>query len=108
MSSRAVFVRLRGDLSQFGLDLDFFWRRGKASYGNGRRCLASLARPGRKRMKTIDRRRLIGQLLFGATAAGLALAPGGAPAMPRDDRLPEALGSWVEKAQVVVTSLSIP
>jgi len=54
-------------------------------------------------MKTIDRRRLIGQLLFGATAAGLALAPGGAPAMPRDDRLPEALGSWVEKAQVVVT-----
>jgi hypothetical protein len=53
-------------------------------------------------MKTIDRRRLVRGLLFGAGAASLALTPGAAMAMPLDDRLPGALDDWVDKAQVVV------
>jgi hypothetical protein len=55
-------------------------------------------------MKGIDRRRLVGGILFGAAAAGLALAPGAATPMPLDDRLPGALDDWVEKAQVVAVS----
>ena len=55
-------------------------------------------------MKEIDRRRLVGGILFGAAAAGLALAPGAATSMPLDDRLPGTLDDWVEKAQVVVVS----
>ena len=54
-------------------------------------------------MKKIDRRRLIGQILFGAAAAGFALAPAAATPMPLDERLPGALDDWTEKAQVVVT-----
>jgi hypothetical protein len=53
-------------------------------------------------MKTIDRRRLVRGLLFGAGAAGLALTSGAAMAMPLDDRLPGALDDWVDKAQGVV------
>jgi hypothetical protein len=53
-------------------------------------------------METIDRRRLVRGLLFGAGAASLALTPGAAMAMPLDDRLPGALDDWVDKAQVVV------
>ena len=55
-------------------------------------------------MKAIDRRLLVRGLLFGAAAAGLALAPGEGTAMPLDDRLPGALDDWVEKAQVVVVN----
>jgi hypothetical protein len=55
-------------------------------------------------MKTIDRRRLVGGILFGAAAAGLALAPVAATPMPLDDRLPGALDDWIEKAQVVVVN----
>ena len=53
-------------------------------------------------MKTIDRRRLVRGLLFGAGAASLSLTAGAAMAMPLDDRLPDALDDWVDKAQVVV------
>jgi hypothetical protein len=53
-------------------------------------------------MKLIDRRGFARALLFGAAAAGLALSPPAAPAMPLDDRLPDALDDWVEKTQAVV------
>jgi hypothetical protein len=55
-------------------------------------------------MKEVDRRRLVRGILFGAAAAGLALAPGVATPMTLDDRLPGALDDWIEKAQVVVVS----
>jgi hypothetical protein len=55
-------------------------------------------------MKTIDRRRLVRGLLFGAGAVGLGLASGAATGMPLDDRLPGALDDWVEKAQVVIVN----
>ncbi len=41
-------------------------------------------------MELIDRRGFSRGLLFGAAAAGLALSPIAARAMPLDDRLPEA------------------
>jgi hypothetical protein len=53
-------------------------------------------------MKEIDRRRFARGILFGAAAAGLALTPSAASAMPLDDYPPGALDDWVEKAQVVV------
>src|SRR5271166_6010075 len=55
-------------------------------------------------MKEVDRRRLVRGILFGAAAAGLALAPGAATPMPLDDRLPGALDDWIEKAQAVVVT----
>ena len=59
-------------------------------------------------MKEIDRRRMMGGILFGAAAAGLALAPAAATAMPLDDRLPAALDDWVEKAQAVIVRSDLP
>ena len=60
-------------------------------------------------MKEIDRRRMMGGILFGAAAAaGLALAPASATAMPLDDRLPAALDDWVEKAQAVIVRPDLP
>jgi hypothetical protein len=53
-------------------------------------------------MELIDRRRLVRGILFGAVAAGLALSSGAATAMPLDDRIPDALDTWVEKTQVWV------
>ncbi|HTZ68398.1 MAG TPA: hypothetical protein VMB83_13250 [Roseiarcus sp.] len=53
-------------------------------------------------MKTIDRRGFAGAMLMGAAAAGLALAAGGATAMPLDDRVPADLNDWIEKTQVWV------
>jgi hypothetical protein len=54
-------------------------------------------------MTTIDRRRLLSGILFGATAAGLAFSPVAATAMPLDDsQLPGALDEWIEKTQAVV------
>jgi len=55
-------------------------------------------------MNEVDRRRLVRGILFGAAAAGLALAPVAATAMPLDDRLPGALDDWIEKAQVVIVN----
>jgi hypothetical protein len=57
-------------------------------------------------MELIDRRALARGILFGATvaAAGLALSPGGAMAMPLDDRIPGALDDWIEKTQAVVVT----
>jgi hypothetical protein len=54
-------------------------------------------------MELIDRRALARGILFGATvsAAGLALSPGGAIAMPLDDGIPGALDDWIEKTQAV-------
>jgi len=51
-------------------------------------------------MKTIDRRRLVNGILFGAAAAGLGLAP--AAAMPLDDGVPGTLddwNDWIQKTQ---------
>ena len=55
-------------------------------------------------MELIDRRGFARGILFGTAvaAAGLALSPGGATAMPLDDRIPGALDDWIEKAQAVV------
>jgi hypothetical protein len=53
-------------------------------------------------MKQIDRRRFARGILFGAAAAGLALSPIVAAAMPLDDRVSDALGGWIEKTQAVV------
>jgi hypothetical protein len=53
-------------------------------------------------MKEIDRRGLVRGILFGAAAAGLALSPVAATAMPLDDRVPGALDEWIEKTQVWV------
>ena len=55
-------------------------------------------------MNEIDRRRIVRGILFGAAAAGLALAAGAATAMPLDDRLPGALDDWIDEAQVVVVN----
>ena len=55
-------------------------------------------------MKQIDRRALTCALLFGAAAAGLGLATGGATAMPLDGRVSGGLDDWVEKAQAVVVT----
>jgi hypothetical protein len=53
-------------------------------------------------MRTIDRRSLVRGILFGAAAAGLAISPVAATAMPLDDRIPDALDTWIAKAQAVV------
>jgi hypothetical protein len=53
-------------------------------------------------MTTIDRRGFARGILFTATAAGLALSPIAATAMPLDDRVPGALDDWIEKTQAVV------
>ena len=58
-------------------------------------------------MDLIDRRGFARGILFGAAAvaaAGVAVIPGAASAMPLDDRVPGALDDWVEKAQAVVVS----
>ncbi len=55
-------------------------------------------------MKEIDRRGLVRGILFGAAAAGLALSPVAAAAMPLDDRVPGALDDWIEKAQAVIVT----
>ena len=52
-------------------------------------------------MKMIDRRRLIGAILCGASA-GLALTPGTLEAMPIDAGVPDGLDGFIEKAQTVV------
>jgi hypothetical protein len=53
-------------------------------------------------MELIDRRGFARGILIGAAAAGLALSPIAATAMPIDDRAPGALDPWIEKAQAVV------
>ena len=61
-------------------------------------------------MELIDRRGFARGILFGSrvAAAGLAVSPGAASAMPLDDRVPGALDDWIEKAQaVVVTSAPV-
>jgi hypothetical protein len=58
-------------------------------------------------MDLIDRRGFARGILFGAAAvfaAGVAVSPGAASAMPLDDRVPGALDDWVEKAQAVVVT----
>jgi len=53
--------------------------------------------------KTIDRRGLLGSILFGGVAAaGLALTPGAIHAMPLDETLAHEPIAPIEKAQVVV------
>ena len=61
-------------------------------------------------MELIDRRGLVRGILCGATvaAAGLALRPSAATAMPLDDRIPGALHNWIEKAQAVVVRPGLP
>ena len=54
-------------------------------------------------MKTIDRRRLIGAILCGASA-GLVLTPGTLEAMPIDAGVPDGLDGFIEKAQAVVVT----
>ena len=58
-------------------------------------------------MKTIDRRRLIGAILCGASA-GLVLAPGSLAAMPIDAGLAKGLDGYVERAQAVVVRSARP
>jgi hypothetical protein len=53
-------------------------------------------------MEKIDRRGFARGVLFGAAAAGLALSPIAATAMPLDDRVPAALDGWIEKTQAMV------
>lgn len=54
-------------------------------------------------MDALDRRKLIGALLCGAAgAAGLALIPGAAEAMPFNSRVALNPDDLIEKAQVVV------
>ena len=53
-------------------------------------------------MELIDRRAFACGILFGAAAAGLALSPIAATAMPLEDRAPVALDEWIEKTQVWV------
>ena len=58
-------------------------------------------------MELIDRRGFARGILFGAAAvvaAGVALRPGAASAMPFDDRVPGTLDDWVEKTQAVVVT----
>ena len=57
---------------------------------------------GRK-MKTIDRRKLLGAIVC-AAAAGIALAPAALEAMPIDSSVRDGLPDAVEKAQVVVVN----
>ena len=53
--------------------------------------------------KAIDRRGMLGVILFGGVAAtGLALTPGAIQAMPLDDTLARGLIEPIEKAQAVV------
>jgi hypothetical protein len=61
-------------------------------------------------MRMIDRRELTRGILFGGAvgAAGLALIPVAAGAMPLDDRLPGALDDWIDKAQAVVVRQDLP
>jgi hypothetical protein len=59
-------------------------------------------------MKAIDRRGLLRAILFGAAAAGLAFTPVAATAMPLDERVPDALDGWIEKAQAVVVGRPPP
>ena len=55
-------------------------------------------------MELIDRRGFARGILFGAavTGAGLAVRPETTNAMPLDNRVPDALDEWIEKAQAVV------
>ena len=61
-------------------------------------------------MRMIDRRALTRGILFGGAvaAAGLAVIPVAAGAMPLDDRLPGALDDWIDKAQAVVVRQDLP
>jgi hypothetical protein len=61
-------------------------------------------------MRMIDRRELTRGILFGGAvaAAGLAVIPVVAGAMPLDDRLPGALDDWIDKAQAVVVRQDLP
>ena len=61
-------------------------------------------------MRMIDRRGLTRGILFGGAvaAAGLAVIPVAAGAMPLDDRLPGALDDWIDKAQAVVVRQDLP
>jgi hypothetical protein len=56
---------------------------------------------------TIDRRRLMGAILCGASA-GLLLTPGIVEAMPIDAGVPDGLDGFIEKAQAVVVRPARP
>jgi hypothetical protein len=57
-------------------------------------------------MKQIDRRGFARGILFGVAAAGLALTPIAATAMPLD--APGALDDWIRKAEAVVVRPPAP
>jgi hypothetical protein len=59
-------------------------------------------------MKQIDRRGFARGILFGVAAAGLALTPIAATAMPLDAPAPGALDDWIRKAQAVVVRPGLP
>lgn len=50
-------------------------------------------------MDPIDRRALTRAIILAAAAAGLAMVPGVAPAMPLGERVPDALNGLIEETQ---------